>query len=144
MKNSKKKKTLFYVLLLGACCVVYALIAIPPMLFGRRGNGNEASAISSLRTLTTVNEQYLSRYGSYASSLAVLQKEGYIDTVLASRVKSGYKFCYHSCGSKWSTATEPTSWRVTGERSFFTDETGVIRFEYEERKPATDHSPPID
>ena len=152
MKTSKKKSVFLEVLFIGLCGSALLFFAWPQRI-EPRVSGTEASAISSLRTLTTVNEQYLTRYGSYATSLAVLQKEGYIDAALGSRVKFGYKFSYRSSGSEWSTAAEPTTWSapgtrsffttITGERSFFTDETGVVRFAIM-GEHAIANSPPID
>jgi type IV pilus assembly protein PilA len=52
-----------------------------------------------------------------------------IDTVLGSGVKSGYTFSFTAGGSNASytiTAT-PVTAGVTGQRGFFTDQSGVIR-----------------
>lgn len=88
-----------------------------------------------------------------------------IDKVLASGQKSGYVFTYvprssvrgtkpvlsltaqqHGCTSPgsdeyWLTA-DPITRGTTGQRSFFTDETGVIRFDA--RGAASGNSPPLE
>lgn len=88
-----------------------------------------------------------------------------IDDLLASGQKSGYVFTYvprssvrgtkpvlsltaqqHGCTSPgsdeyWLTA-EPITRGTTGQRSFFTDETGVIRFDA--RGAASGNSPPLE
>ena len=74
-----------------AIIAIIAAIAIPSLLNARKA-GNEASAISSLRTLSTVNQQYRTRFQSYAGSLANLSAASYIDSVLGSGTKAGYAF----------------------------------------------------
>ena len=81
--------TLIELMIVVAIIAIIAAIAIPSLLNARKA-GNEASAISSLRTLTTVNEQYRTRFGDYSDSMTSLSAEGYIDSVLGAASKSGY------------------------------------------------------
>ena len=83
--------------------------------------------MSSLRTLTTVNEQYRTRFLTYAPSLADLAAESYIDTLLGSGTKSGYTFAYRPGEKTWSCAVGLAVPRGTGDRYYFVNETGVIR-----------------
>ena len=103
---------------------------------------NEASAVESLRTLNTVCIQYSTTYGGYPPALSNLgpatpatpAKADLIDSVLASGNKSGYGFAY-AVGStdsngtvlSYSIAAAPISPGTTGQRYFFTDQSGVIR-----------------
>ncbi|MBI4585163.1 MAG: prepilin-type N-terminal cleavage/methylation domain-containing protein [Planctomycetes bacterium] len=120
--------TLIELMIVVAIIAIIAAIAIPSLLNARKA-GNEASAISSLRTLTTVNEQYRTRFQSYASGLGVLNTEGYIDNVLSSGTKSGYGFAYTLASvNTWNCTADPSTPGTTGDRYFFVDQSGVIRF----------------
>jgi type II secretory pathway pseudopilin PulG len=106
---------------------VIAAIAIP-YLHGSKKSANEASAISSLRTMSTVNEQYRIRFLRYSSSLPALSSSGYIDEVLGAGSKAGYTFNYTSGGvNAWSCTANPQTVN-DGDRRFFVDQSGVIRF----------------
>ena len=136
--------TLIELMIVVAIIAIIAAIAIPSLLNARKA-GNEASAISSLRTLTTVNEQYRTRFQAYPDVLGSLQAEGYIDTVLAAGAKSGYTFTYApgaNVTAEWTCTANPTSFQVTGDRYFFVDQSGVIRFDA--AVAATVGSAPID
>ena len=133
--------TLIELMIVVAIIAIIAAIAIPSLLNARKA-GNEASAISSCRTLTTVNEQYRTRFQTYSSSLANLNAAGYIDSVLSSGTKSGYSFTYTGGTNTWTVSTVPTTAGTTGDRGFFVDESGVIRFAAS--GAATSASNPID
>ena len=137
----KQGFTLIELMIVVAIIAIIAAIAIPSLLNARKA-GNEASAISSLRTLTTVNEQYRTRFQAYAGSLANLSAESYIDSVLGSGTKSGYLFTYSGSTNTWTCTGSPTTAGTTGDRYFFVDQTGVIRFS--STGTATSTSPPID
>jgi type IV pilus assembly protein PilA len=133
--------TLIELMIVVAIIAIIAAIAIPSLLNARKA-GNEASAISSLRTLTTVNEQYRTRFQSYSNSLANLSATGYIDSVLGAGAKSGYTFTYAGATNTWSCGGAPTTVGTTGDRRFYADQTGVIRFNSTGAAGAGD--PPID
>ena len=133
--------TLIELMIVVAIIAIIAAIAIPSLLNARKA-GNEASAISSLRTLGTVNEQYRTRYQTYTSSLANLSAAGYIDSVLASGTKSGYVFTYSGSTNTWTVSATPSTTGTTGDRGFFVDQTGVIRFAAS--GAATSASAPLD
>ena len=134
--------TLIELMIVVAIIAIIAAIAIPSLLNARKA-GNEASAISSLRTLTTVNEQYRTRFQAYAASLANLSATNYIDSVLGAGTKSGYNFSSFAGGvNTWTCSSSPTTPATTGDRFFFVDQTGVIRFNSAGVASATD--PPID
>jgi type II secretory pathway pseudopilin PulG len=120
--------------------LIIAAIAIPNLLRSRMA-ANEASAVGSLRTINTAAITYASTYpgAGYPASLKNMGTSGapsaasadLIDTVLASGIKSGYVFVFRGDGNTPSTGYTVTASPVTpgtsGQRSFFTDQTGVIR-----------------
>jgi len=133
--------TLIELMIVVAIIAIIAAIAIPSLLNARKA-GNEASAISSLRTLTTCCEQYRTRFQSYPSGLTALSTERYIDNVLGSGTKSGYSFSFAGAANTWLCSSTPTATGTTGDRYFFVDQSGVIRFS--STGAATSSSPAID
>ncbi|MBI4602874.1 MAG: pili assembly chaperone, partial [Planctomycetes bacterium] len=95
-----------------------------------------------LRTLCTVNEQYRTRFQSYSTSLGNLSTTGYIDSVLGSGTKSGYGFAYSGGTNTWTCAATASTAGTTGDRGFFANQTGVIRFSAS--GTATSASAPLD
>src|SRR5688572_24763199 len=119
--------TLIELMIVVAIIAIIAAIAIPSLLNARKA-GNEASAISSMRTLCTVNQQYRTRFQLYATSLANLSAANYIDSVLGSGTKSGYNFAYSGGTNTFTVSSVPATPTTTGDRGFFVDESGVVRF----------------
>ena len=128
MQRRNSGFTLIELMIVVSIIAIIAAIAIPNLVASRM-TGNEASAISSMRVLTSVNEMYRSRFGGYAPTLVALQAGGFIDNVLSSGSKSGYNFVnYSGTNVGWSVQANAATQGRTGERGFFVDESGVIRF----------------
>lgn len=115
----------------------------------RYGAPAEASAVGAMRTLNTANITYASEYPDkgFPDSIAALGGDGgspdhagLIDSVLASGVKSGYRFSYQ-------VSSDHKQYTITGRplegsgRSFFTDQSGLIRFTTEDREPTVEDAP---
>ena len=137
--------------LLGGCCVIamVAAIAIPNLIEARKGS-NEAAAIGALRTLTTAQALY--REGDkdknqvldYARDLEDLSHVGLIDGILGMGTKQGYLFRIESADDfRWSASATPQAPGKSGDRSFFVDESGVIRAREATRGTATVQDPPL-
>jgi len=150
--------------------LIIAAIAIPNLLRARQA-ANEAVAIESLRAINVAAVRYSSQYGNgFPPSLAAMaggddtgpscDHAGLIDSGLASRLKDGYVFSYvptgaqilgddakaHDCtipgSSSYEVHADPANRGTTGRRSFYTDQTGVIRAE--DNAPATSESSPVE
>src|SRR5690348_87343 len=98
MKSNQKGFSLVELLVVVIIIAIVAAIAIPNLLASRRA-ANEASAISSLRTIHSAQATYQATVGgnvNYAGSLASLgtatspDPNGLIDSTLAGGSKSGY------------------------------------------------------
>jgi len=129
--------TLIELMVVVAVLAIIAALAIPTLL-GARKPANEASAISALRSLSTVNEQYRLRFQSYASDLPDLAATGYIDDKLGAGVKTGFVFNYTTGPFSWTCTAGPEILGTTGDRYFFINESGVIRFNNSGPATATD------
>lgn len=109
-----------------------AAIAIPNLLASYRA-ANEGSALSSLRTLHAAEATYQATRGQgQFGTLNQLAAEGLIDSKLASGTKNGYNFTIELTTTDdnypgFAVVGVPVTYRKTGVRSFFVDETGVIR-----------------
>lgn len=127
--------SLIELLMVVAIIGIIAAIAIPNLLASRRA-ANEASAISSVRTIGSAQATYRQTIGSnvnYATDLVVLGPTGasLIDDQLGSNAtstKQGYNFTMTGAANNFSAYGDPVS-ASTGARHFFTDESGVIRFD---------------
>jgi type II secretory pathway pseudopilin PulG len=150
--------------------LIVAAIAIPNLLRARQA-ANEAVAIEALRTINVAAVTYSSKYGNgFPPTLATMDGAGegeascdharLIDARLASGVRDGYVLTYlptgmqvvgndakaRGCGTPGSSSYEvhadPVNRGTTGQRSFYTDQTGVVRAE--RNAPATADSAALE
>ena len=95
---------------------------------------NEAGAISSLRTLFSAEATYQATTGNgNYGTIEELGEQKLIDYVLAEGHRFGYLFKVRrekysaESQSSFEIVATPRTYAVTGRRSFYIDETGVIR-----------------
>jgi len=136
MKNKQKGFSLIELLIVVAIILIIAAIAIPNLLRSKMA-ANEASSVGSLRTLNTACVTYSTTYGTYPPALSNLGPAAtatsatadLIDSVLATGTKSGYTFAFTpgTGNLSYSITATPVTVGTTGQRMFFTDQSGVIR-----------------
>jgi len=112
-------------------------------MFGKR-TSPESYAISAIRNVVTSQIKYSATVGSgsYAASLGALQTANLIDSVLGSGTKDGYSYVGSGGANNFTITAAPVTPGSTGTRSFFSDESGVIRYTTEDR-PATVEDTPL-
>jgi len=111
---------------------IIAAIAIPNFIAARRA-ANEGSAIHNIQVISTAQSTYYGSYGKYGT-LDQLASAGLVDPVLVSGEKNGYKFYVQVDASdnplhsaRYQAYAQPVKYRQTGVRTFYVDETTVVR-----------------
>jgi type IV pilus assembly protein PilA len=131
-------------IVIGIILIISAL-AIPSLLHSKMA-ANEADAVSSLRTITTVQVSYGTTYGiGFAPALTSLgippantpvgpSHADMIDAMLASGIRNGYAFVYNGVDldgdgtiDVYTVNANPVSPGQTGQRFFYVDQTNVLR-----------------
>jgi DNA-directed RNA polymerase subunit RPC12/RpoP len=129
----RRKSPLFWLLI---CVGIAGGVSLFVLLAGslpfdwavNRPYGNESSAISMLRTISSCEELFVTRYGRYAT-LRQLADKNLLDSQMKGGSRYGYYFDLNPSGSQsWWCVAYPREPGTTGSRSFYINETGVLRW----------------
>ena len=156
--RKQKGFSLIELLIVVAIILIIAAIAIPNLLRSKMA-ANEASAVASVRTINTAQVTYASAYpdAGFASSVAALggapttcatatgansTNACLIDNLLTTGTKSGYSFAVTAAGgppaSTYTVNADPVTRGTSGQRSFYSDQSGVIRYNQSGAAASTD------
>jgi type IV pilus assembly protein PilA len=122
-----------------------AAIAIPNLLASRRA-ANEGSALYTLRTVCSAQLAYQSEFQKYGT-LEELAVNNLIDPKLASGMKNGYNFRVvldEANPEGFEVIGVPVSYGQTGVRSFYVDETFILRAADNNGGPPSKLDAPLD
>jgi type IV pilus assembly protein PilA len=163
-QRKQKGFSLIELLIVVAIILIIAAIAIPNFLRSKMA-ANESSAVASMRIIITAEAAYNGNFPNQGYSTALTDLGGappcavatvtaacLIDNLLANAGtsaagKSGYYFTYTPAAAvggfipSYSLTGLPVGPGSTGQRGFFTDDTGVVR--YATSGSATSTSSPI-
>jgi type IV pilus assembly protein PilA len=154
MKRKQGGFSLIELLIVVAIILIIAAIAIPSFLRSKMA-ANESSAVQTVRDVNTAEAAYSIQYGNgFSLTLASLGGTGttatptnalLLDPVVSAGSKDGFNFTYAVTGSDpqgnpatYSVNGNPITVGNTGNRFFFSDETGVIRWNSAQAATASD------
>ena len=125
---------------------IIAAIAIPNLLASRMA-ANEASAIRSLRTIAEAERVYYLNFNKYAT-LNELAAADFVDPTLGTGSKHGYNFSIELTNAEdaegFAVTGVPMEYRSSGRRSFYVDESAIVRAADNHGGPPTKMDPPLN
>ena len=122
---------------------IIAQMAIPHLMRSKLV-ANEASAITTVRSVLNAETLYVTTVGSGRyGTMGNLVSGMLVDTVVGSATKNGYIFSISLGAAEASFVVDarPTGYSNSGIRSFFTDETAVIRYTTADSAATSSSSP---
>ncbi len=151
-KGSRRRGFTLIELLIVIAIIVVLISAAAPKFSAYLMNARETAALGAIRTIHTAETQYTSQFGRYATSLTELGPPAsgqagpaaadLIGADLALGIKGGFKFVVEQTPTGYRVIATPTEYNSTGRRSFYSDQTMVMRENWGP-DPATANSPEI-
>jgi type IV pilus assembly protein PilA len=153
MRNSTRRRgfSLIELLIVVAIILIIITMAVPQYNKAQRF-ARETAAITAIRTLHQMQVQYQSQYGRFANTLAELgppasgadspAAAGLIGSDLSNGEKGQYKFTMTGSAGGYTVNANPIVYGSSGNRSFFSDQSMVIRENYGP-EPASVNSNPM-
>ncbi|HUA17730.1 MAG TPA: prepilin-type N-terminal cleavage/methylation domain-containing protein [Bryobacteraceae bacterium] len=143
--------SLIELLIVIAIILIILAIAVPK-LGSARMSANEMAVARELQTINTAQTQYMSQFGTFATTLAQLgpptsggpgpQAADLIPASLAGGDKDNYLFTLTGTPQGYTVNANPKVFNTSGRRTFFTDQSMILRQNWS-ADPATASSPEI-
>jgi type IV pilus assembly protein PilA len=152
-RTSQRGFSLIELLIVIAIILIILSIALPQMSKSRM-HAQEMAAIAEIGTIQKAQVQYYSQFGQYATALTQLgppsssgaaegpQAAGLIPGSLANGSGSGFTFTLSQTPTGYALTAVPKAFGSTGRRTFYSDQTGIIRENWGQ-DPATAQSPEL-
>jgi type IV pilus assembly protein PilA len=149
-RASQRGFSLIELLIVIAIILIILSIALPQMSKSRM-HAQEMAAIAEIGTVQKAQVQYYSQFGQYATALTQLgppassgaaegpQAAGLIPASLANGSGSGFTFTLTATPTGYALTAVPKAFGSTGRRTFYSDQTGIIRENWGQ-DPATQQS----
>jgi type IV pilus assembly protein PilA len=154
MRTTRQRRrgfTLIELLIVISIILVILAIAVPKMNKQMQG-AREMAVIREIGSIHQAETQYYSQFGKYATALTQLgppvsgadgpEAANIIPKILADGKKNGFTYTLTATPSGYAITAVPDSFGNTGSRTFYSDQTLVIRNNWGQ-EPATPASPEI-
>jgi len=143
--------SLIELLIVIAIILIILAIAVPK-LGNARMNASEMAVIREMQTINTMQTQYMSQFGRFATSLAELgpptsgaagpNASDLIPASLSSGDKDGYIFTLAGTPSGYTLNANPKVFNTSGRRTFFSDQNMIVHQNWS-AEPANASSPEL-
>lgn len=153
MSQARRRRGFTLIELLIVIAIILIIVGIAaPKVDKMLMNGRETAATAHVRTLGQAQTQYYSQFGRFATKLEELgppaggntgpASADLIPGDLAKGEKGGYRFILVGGQAGYTINANPVVYNSTGRRTFFSDQTLVIRESWG-AEPASASSPEI-
>src|SRR6185369_14899402 len=123
--------------------LIIVAIAVPNLLASTRA-ANESSAMATLRMVASAEIEYHESFEKYAT-LEELAAGNFIDSRLASGTRNGYHFTLElTTDEGFAVVAVPVTYGSSGRRSFFIDQSLVMRVSDRHGAPSIRMDRPLD
>jgi len=146
--NRRRGFSLMELLIVVAILMIIGAIAVP-RINTAMVNAKEMAAMRELHNLNTAQMQYMSNFGRFAASLTELgpptsgqaspTSADLITGEMSKGVKNGFRYQVQITPAGYAATAVPVTFPSTGRRTFYTDQSGVIRQNWG-AEPATPQS----
>ncbi len=153
MQNNRRRRgfSLIELLIVIAIILILAMIAVPKVN-QQLMSARETAAIQEIKTIHQAETQYYSTFGKYADSLVALgppasgaagpAASDLIPKGLSDGKNGGYIYTVAGSATGYSVNANPETYGSSGRRTFFSDQTLVIRNNWGQ-EPANVNSPEL-